>query len=361
MYVPLDPASPVEPALEDPRARARAGGCCRWSGATVDRAVPGRGGAKRFGRLAGRRAAAGVRFEFDFDRRPRRRRGPVRAPTDDDRAHPLYLGIDGHAEGRRHHARQRDAVRRVGRPYFGMNASDRSPAIRRCISICRSSTSSARSAAGAELHLVPPELNVLPNKIGDFIRELGAHAMVLGAVGAQLHGEVRRRRDRTTFRRCERVLWCGEVLPTPALMYWMERLPHVQFTNLYGPTETTIASSYYTVPALPARRAGGHSDRRRVRGRRTARARRVVAAGAGRRDRQPLHRRRRAGPGYWRDPETNRRRVRALIPSVQPSGFTRPATSPESAKTASSTSSAARTHRSRAAATASSSEKSRPR
>jgi acyl-coenzyme A synthetase/AMP-(fatty) acid ligase len=31
----------------------------------------------------------------------------------------------------------------------------------------------------------------------------------------------------------------------------MRRLPLVQFTNLYGPTETTIASSYYTVPRCP--------------------------------------------------------------------------------------------------------------
>jgi acyl-coenzyme A synthetase/AMP-(fatty) acid ligase len=31
----------------------------------------------------------------------------------------------------------------------------------------------------------------------------------------------------------------------------MKRLPHVTFTNLYGPTETTIASSYYTVQACP--------------------------------------------------------------------------------------------------------------
>src|SRR5216117_1934465 len=31
----------------------------------------------------------------------------------------------------------------------------------------------------------------------------------------------------------------------------MTRLPHATFTNLYGPTETTIASSYYTVPTCP--------------------------------------------------------------------------------------------------------------
>src|SRR3989449_9030558 len=36
-----------------------------------------------------------------------------------------------------------------------------------------------------------------------------------------------------------------------SLRYWMTRLPHASFTNLYGPTETTIASSYYTVPQCP--------------------------------------------------------------------------------------------------------------
>jgi acyl-coenzyme A synthetase/AMP-(fatty) acid ligase len=41
------------------------------------------------------------------------------------------------------------------------------------------------------------------------------------------------------------------VLPSPVLCYWMRRLPHVRFTNLYGPTETTIASSFYDVPACP--------------------------------------------------------------------------------------------------------------
>jgi len=53
------------------------------------------------------------------------------------------------------------------------------------------------------------------------------------------------------FPTLRRVLWCGEVLPTPSLIYWMTRLPHVQFTNLYGPTEATIASSFYTVTECP--------------------------------------------------------------------------------------------------------------
>ena len=54
------------------------------------------------------------------------------------------------------------------------------------------------------------------------------------------------------FPALRRVLWGGEVLPTPVLVEWMRRLPHVAFTNLYGPTETTITSCSYTVPAVPA-------------------------------------------------------------------------------------------------------------
>jgi acyl-coenzyme A synthetase/AMP-(fatty) acid ligase len=54
------------------------------------------------------------------------------------------------------------------------------------------------------------------------------------------------------FSSLRRIIWCGDVLPTPILRHWMDRVPHAQYTNLYGPTETTIASSYYTVDAAPA-------------------------------------------------------------------------------------------------------------
>jgi acyl-coenzyme A synthetase/AMP-(fatty) acid ligase len=57
--------------------------------------------------------------------------------------------------------------------------------------------------------------------------------------------------NRGDFPALQRLLWCGEAMPTPTLIYWMKRLPHVRFTNLYGPTEATIASSFYTVPGVP--------------------------------------------------------------------------------------------------------------
>jgi amino acid adenylation domain-containing protein len=105
-------------------------------------------------------------------------------------------------------------------------------------------------AVGAQLCLVPPELNLQPNKMTDFIRtfELTQWFSVPSLLHYIAKFDGLKFGD---FPYLRRILWCGETLATPALMHWMERLPHVAFTNLYGPTETTIASSYYTVPERP--------------------------------------------------------------------------------------------------------------
>ena len=105
-------------------------------------------------------------------------------------------------------------------------------------------------SAGAELHMVPKAANLLPAKMADFIRssELDQWFSVPSVLTFMAKHDVVAEND---FPHLKRLLWCGEVLPTPTLIHWMERLPHVTFTNLYGPTEATIASSYYTMPACP--------------------------------------------------------------------------------------------------------------
>ena len=99
--------------------------------------------------------------------------------------------------------------------------------------------------------MVPPELNLLPNKLIEFIRKqkLTQWFSVPSTLTHMAKFDVLKHGD---FPHMTRLLWCGEAMPTPTLIYFMERLPHVRFTNLYGPTEATIASSYYTVPKLPA-------------------------------------------------------------------------------------------------------------
>ncbi len=108
----------------------------------------------------------------------------------------------------------------------------------------------ATLAAGAELHLVPASLGVDPRATAAFIRDraLTQWFSVPSVLTYLARFDAVAQDD---FPALERLLWCGEVLPTPVLAHWMRRLPHVRFTNLYGPTEATIASSYYDVPGVP--------------------------------------------------------------------------------------------------------------
>jgi amino acid adenylation domain-containing protein len=109
----------------------------------------------------------------------------------------------------------------------------------------------ATLAAGAELHLVAPSLNLDPRALAAFIREreLTQWCSVPSVLTYLTKFDAVAEDD---FPALRRVLWGGEALPPPVLAHLMRRLPHVSFTNLYGPTETTITSSSYTVPGLPA-------------------------------------------------------------------------------------------------------------
>ena len=134
--------------------------------------------------------------------------------------------------------------------YFGVSAADRisqHPPLRFDVSTL---DIFGTLWAGAELHLVPPELNLLPHKLAQLIRDarLTQWFSVPSVLNLMANFDVVGQDD---FPFLRRVLFAGEVLPTPTLIHWMKRLPHVQFTNLYGPTETTIVSSYYPVPRCP--------------------------------------------------------------------------------------------------------------
>lgn len=155
--------------------------------------------------------------------------------------------------------------------------------------------------AGAELRLVPSDLNLQPGRLAQFLRDsritrwLSVPSMLglMARFDAVAPGDFPELRD---------LMFAGEVLTIPTLTHWMRRLPHVRFTNLYGPTETTIASTHYTMPACPDAGAGPipigspcdgeelmilDARRRPVPDGRTGD---IYICGAG------------LSPGYWRDP-----------------------------------------------------------
>jgi non-ribosomal peptide synthetase component F len=104
--------------------------------------------------------------------------------------------------------------------------------------------------AGGELHLVPSPANMLPKALAAFIRDstITQWFSVPSTLAFMLTGEAVREGD---FPALERVLFCGEAMPAPVLGEWMRRVPHARYTNLYGPTETTIASSYHDFSSPP--------------------------------------------------------------------------------------------------------------
>src|SRR5213596_1209811 len=216
-------------------------------------------------------------------------------------------------------------------------------------------------ASGAQLHLVPPEINLLPNALAEFIRhaELTQWFSVPSLLGYMAKFDVVQFND---FPALRRLLWCGEVFPTPALRYWMARLPHATFTNLYGLRRQRSRAAITRFRPVRSMTASRSRSGRRARVKSSwcsptpcgpchpGKSGTSTSAGwASARDTGAIRKR--------RAPRSSRTRCRPIRSIVS----TGPATSPRSAPTVSCIFSAAPIRRSRAGVIGSSSGRSRPR
>jgi amino acid adenylation domain-containing protein len=256
VYVPLDPASPAPRlakivARSEPRLVLAAAGGARRAGELVAALPEGsRPLLARLDRAEGEEPLPPLAFGADdLERAAPAGAEPPRRP--EDPAHLLFTsGSTGTPKGVM--VPHRSVLRFVewANGELGAAPGDRHSGHSPLFFDLSTFDLFGTLAAGAELHLVPPELSLLPHRLAAFIRDRAlTQWFSVPSVLTYLASFDAVRPD--DFPALRRLLWCGEVLPTPTLLHWMQRLPHVAFTNLYGPTETTIASSYFTVPAPP--------------------------------------------------------------------------------------------------------------
>jgi amino acid adenylation domain-containing protein len=255
-YVPIDPHSPaprVRKVIDQCEPRALL--CGEAVGPLLEEVLaPGGGPIQPVVGWLGSTEPPSDRFRLAFTDRDRERSPDVSREYQNTADDPAYIMFTSGSTGTPKgvvitHANVGHFLR-WAIPYFALSPFDKMsshPPLHFDLSVM---DVFGAMAVGAELHLVPPDFNLLPNKMADFIRHSGlTHWFSVPSLLTYMAKFDAVKAD--DFPALKRMLWCGEVFPTPALMYWMKRLPHVAFTNLYGPTETTIASSYYTVPACP--------------------------------------------------------------------------------------------------------------
>ena len=106
----------------------------------------------------------------------------------------------------------------------------------------------AAAKAGAAVVLVPPEASFFPVDIASFVRD--QQITVWYSVPSILSMLTQRGGlEPGCLPSLRSVLFAGEVFPTKFLRKLMETIPHADFYNLFGPTETNVCT-FYKVPRL---------------------------------------------------------------------------------------------------------------
>ena len=99
---------------------------------------------------------------------------------------------------------------------------------------------------GCTMHLLPKKLFISPLKVLRFVEEKGANVLPWAAAAVKMIA------NSGVFEQyipggVEDVIFGGENMPSSALNIWKRAMPDARFTNVYGPSETTVDSAYYTL------------------------------------------------------------------------------------------------------------------
>jgi amino acid adenylation domain-containing protein len=175
---------------------------------------------------------------------------PISNLTEQDLAYILYTsGSTGVPKGIMHTHRSGLSFAEWGAKTYSLTSSDRLSNHAPLHFDLSTFDFFAAAIAGATTVIIPEALTKFPANMARFIQEEKItvwYSVPFALIQLVLHGKLSSR-DYSALRW---VLFAGEVFPTKHLRQLVALLPHVRFSNLYGPTETNVCT-FYIVDQLP--------------------------------------------------------------------------------------------------------------
>ena len=97
---------------------------------------------------------------------------------------------------------------------------------------------------GAQLHIIPERLFLLPNRLTDYINAHGISTLIWVPSALMLLSS---KKDFESAPICglKTVIFCGEVLPAFHFNRWRRLYSEAMFVNMYGPTEAAYGCTFY--------------------------------------------------------------------------------------------------------------------
>lgn len=175
---------------------------------------------------------------------------PYTGLTEQDLAYILYTsGSTGNPKGIMHTHRSGLSFALWARETYGVEADDRVSNHAPLHFDLSTFDLFSSAIAGATVVVIPESVTKFPASLSKLMADEKIsiwYSVPFALIQLLQHGSLQKR-DLSALRW---ILFAGEVFPTKHLRNLMAELPHVRFSNLYGPTETNVCT-YYHVPPLP--------------------------------------------------------------------------------------------------------------
>lgn len=100
---------------------------------------------------------------------------------------------------------------------------------------------------GAAVYIIPTELFYQPAKLLKYLADKKISTIFWVPSAMIMVSRLKAFKNINISETLKRAIFCGEVMPNKQLNLWRQYLPDVIYANFYGPTEISIACTYYVV------------------------------------------------------------------------------------------------------------------